>query len=164
MAVKLAKALGAEVVVFTSTKEKVEEAAKLGATGVYEKDEDAVKAHKASFHFILSTVSEKSDFSPFMPLLKRDASLIIMGALEKLEPFNNMEMAAHRNTVSGSLIGSLKRTQEVLDFSAERGITPDVQMISIGEINDAHKKVKDGEVRFRYVIDIASLKQELAAA
>ena len=163
MATKLAKAMGAEVVIFTSTKEKVAEAAKLGAKGVLETDEEAVKAHKASFNFILSTIPEKSDLSPFMPLLKRDASLIIVGALEKLEPFNNMEMAGHRNTVGGSLIGGIRETQEVLDFCAEHNITPDTQIIPIEQINDAYKKVEDGEVRFRYVIDMQSLKQQAAA-
>ena len=163
MAAKLAKALGAEVVIFTRTKEKIEEAAKLGVTGVYEKDEDAVKEHKASFDFILSTIPEPTDLSPFVPLLKRNASLIIVGALDKLEPFNNMQMAMHRNTVGGSLIGSIAETQEVLDFCAEHGITPDVQIIPIDEINDAYKKVDKGEVRFRYVIDMASLKHPAAA-
>ena len=162
MAIKLAKALGAQVVVFTTTKEKIEEAAKLGVTGVLSTDEDAVKQHKGSFDFILSTIPEKSDLSPFVPLLKRDKSLIIVGALEKLAPFNNMQMAGHRNTVGGSLIGSIRETQEVLDFCAEHNITPDIQMIPIQDINDAYKKVEDGESRFRYVIDIASLKQDTA--
>ena len=160
MAAKLAKAMGAEVVLFTQAKEKLGDAEKLGATAVVQGDEEALKKHKGSFDFILSTIPEKSDLSPFVPLLKRNKSLIIVGALEKLEPFNNMEMAAHRNTVGGSLIGSIRETQEVLDFCAEHGITPDVEMISIGEINDAYKKVEDGEVRFRYVIDMASLQRE----
>ena len=158
MAAKLAKAMGADVYLFTRTKEKLEEAARLGATAVYEKDEDALTAHKGTFDFILSTVPEKSDLQPFIPLLKRNSSLIIVGALEKLEPFNNMEMAMHRKTVGGSLIGSIAETQEVLDFCAEHNVTPDVEMIAIQDINDAYKKVEDGDVRFRYVIDMASLK------
>ena len=164
MAAKLALGMGATVVLFTTSEEKVDEAARLGATGVYVKDEDAMKQHKASFDFILSTIPEKSDLSPFVPLLKRNASLIVVGALEKLEPFNNMEMAGHRNTVGGSLIGGIRETQEVLDFCAEHGITPDVQIIAIQDVNDAYKKVEDGDVRFRYVIDMASLKKVAAAA
>ena len=160
MAAKLAKGLGADVVIFTTTKEKVEEAIKVGVTAVYAKDADAVKQHKASFDFILSTIPEKSDLTPFVPLLKRNASLIIVGALEKLEPFNNMQMAAHRNTVGGSLIGNIQETQDVLDFCAEHNITPDVQIIPIQDINDAFKKVEHGDVRFRYVIDMASLTKE----
>ena len=159
MATKLAKAMGAEVVIFTQAKEKVGDAEKLGATAVVQGDEEAMTKHEASFDFILSTIPEKSDLSPFIPLLKRDKSLIIVGALEKLEPFNNMQIAGHRNTVGGSLIGGIRETQEVLDFCAERGITPDIEMISIEDINDAYKKVEDGEVRFRYVIDMASLKK-----
>ncbi len=164
MAVKLAKAMGAEVVVFTQTPEKIEDAARLGATGVLANDKDGLKKHKASLDFVLSTIPEKTDLSPFVPLLKRNASMIIVGALEKLNAFNNMQMAAHRNTVGGSLIGSIAETQEVLDFCAEHNVTPDVQMIPIQEINNAYKKVEDGEVRFRYVIDMKSLKEEAAAA
>ena len=162
MAAKLAKAMGAEVVLFTRKKAKLEEAARLGVSAVLESDKDAVKQHKGSFDFILSTIPEKSDLSPFVPLLKRNASLIIVGALEKLEPFNNMELASHRNTVGGSLIGSIKETQDVLDFCAEHNVTPDVQMIAIQDINDAYDKVEDEEAHFRYVIDIASLKGDAA--
>ena len=162
MAAKLAKAMGATTVIVTTSEEKMDEATRLGVTGVLATDEDTLKQHKGTFDFILSTIPEKSDLSPFMPLLKRNASLIIVGALEKLEPFNNMELAGHRNTVGGSLIGSIKETQDVLDFCAEHGITPDVQMIDIQDVNDAYKKVEDGEVRFRYVIDMASLAKEAA--
>ncbi len=163
MAIKLAKAMGAEVVVFTHTPEKLEEATRLGATGVLADDKDGMKQHKASLDFILSTIPEKTDLSPFVPLLKRNASLIVVGALEKLNAFNNMQMAAHRNTVGGSLIGNIAETQAVLDFCAEHNVTPDVQLIPIQEVNNAYKKVEDGEVRFRYVIDMQSLKNEAAA-
>ncbi len=164
MATKLARAMGAEVVVFTHTPEKIAEATRLGATGVLADDKDGMKEHKASLDFILSTIPEKTDLSPFLPLLKRNASLIVVGALEKLNAFNNMQMAAHRNTVGGSLIGNIAETQAVLDFCAEHDITPDVQLIPIQEVNNAYKKVEDGEVRFRYVIDMQSLKDEAAAA
>ena len=86
--------------------------------------------------------------------------MIIVGALEKLEPFNNMELASRRNTVGGSLIGSICETQEVLDFCAEHNITPDIELIPIQDINDAYKKVEDGEFRFRYVIDMKSLAKD----
>lgn len=162
MAAKLAKALGAEVVLFTTTKEKLAEAQRLGVQAVLASDEPALQQHKNSFDFILSTIPEKSDLSPFVPLLKRNASMIIVGALEKLEPFNNMELASRRNTIGGSLIGSIKETQEVLDFCADHNITPDVQIIPIQDINDAYKKVEAGEVRFRYVIDMASLAKDAA--
>jgi uncharacterized zinc-type alcohol dehydrogenase-like protein len=159
MAVKLAKAMGAEVYVFTRTEEKLAEASRLGATGIIEDDEDALKLHKGSFDFILSTIPEKHDLNPFIVLLKRNASIVAVGALEPMTAINNMQVAAHRNTVGGSLIGSIAETQEVLDFCAEHNIGPDIEIISIEDINDAYKKVEAGEVRFRYVIDIATLKQ-----
>jgi uncharacterized zinc-type alcohol dehydrogenase-like protein len=162
MAAKLAKAMGAEVVIFTEKEEKVMEASRLGAIGVLEDDKEAMKTHKASFDFILSTIPEKHDVNPYIPLLKRDSSLVVCGALEQLEPINNMHVAAHRNTVGGSLIGSIAETQEVLDFCAEHGIGPDIQLIDIKDINEAYEKVEDGEVRFRYVINMATLKQQEA--
>ncbi len=164
MAQKVAKAMGADVTVFTTSRAKVNEASLVGAFAVHVDDEEKLKDLKGSFDFILSTIPKKSDLSPFVPLLKRNGSLVIVGALEKLEPFNNMELAAHRNTVGGSLIGSIAETQEILDFCAGHGIAPDIQMIDIQEINDAYKKVEDGEVRYRYVIDIASLRKEQTAA
>jgi uncharacterized zinc-type alcohol dehydrogenase-like protein len=162
MATKLAHALGAEVVVFTSSKAKAEDARKAGAARVViEGDEDAMTELKSSFDFILSTIPEKSDLDPFIPLLKHDCTLTIVGALEPLKPFNNMQMASQRRSVAGSLIGGIAETQEVLDFCAEHGITPDIEIIAIDRINDAMNKVEKGQVRYRYVIDMATLKQEV---
>ncbi|MFC0406643.1 NAD(P)-dependent alcohol dehydrogenase [Roseomonas elaeocarpi] len=160
MAAKLAKAMGAEVTVFTRTEEKKKEAARLGVSCVPESDKDAMKALKNSFDFMLSTVPEKHDVNPYVQMLKRNATLAVVGALEPLAPENNMERAMHRKSVAGSLIGSIAETQEVLDFCAEHGIGPDIQVIPIQEINDAYRKVERGDVRFRYVIDIASLRAE----
>jgi uncharacterized zinc-type alcohol dehydrogenase-like protein len=160
MAAKLAKAMGAEVTVFTRTKEKLDEAARLGVQGVLESDQDGLKALTGSFDFILSTVPEKHDVNPFIALLKRNATLCVVGALEPLAGVNNQEVAFHRKSVAGSLIGSIADTQEVLDFCAAHNIGPDIEIIDIQEINDAYKKVIDAEVRFRYVIDMASLDKE----
>ena len=124
-----------------------------------ENDNVAFGSLKASFDFILSTVPQKHDINPFIALLKRDCSLVVVGALEALAPVNNMEVAGHRRSVAGSLIGSIAETQEVLDFCAARGVAPDIQTIDIAEINDAYRRVEDEEVRFRYVIDMASLRQ-----
>lgn len=157
MAVKLAKAMGATVVVFTTTKEKLEEATRLGVQGVLESDKAALKALKSSFDFMLSTIPEKHDLNPFVSLLKRNATLAVVGALEPMVGINNQEMAFHRRSVAGSLIGSLADTQEVLDFCAEHEIGPDIELINIQEINEAYKKVEKGDARFRYVIDMASL-------
>ncbi len=162
MAAKIAKALGAEVYLFTTDKEKLGEAKRLGATGVLEDDQDAFTEHKASFDFLLSTIPQKHDLNPYLPLLKRDKTLVVVGALEPLAGPNNMPMAMMRRGISGSLIGNLAETQEILNFCAEHKIGPDIQVIPIQQINDAYKHVEDGEVRFRYVIDTASLKQEAA--
>ena len=162
MAAKLAKALGAEVTLFTTTKDKIEEAQKLGFKAVLEKDKDAFEELEARFDFILSTVPEKHDLNPFTALLKQDAVLCVVGALEPLAPLDNMQLAQMRRSVSGSLIGNLAETQDVLDFCAEHNIGPEIEMIRIQDINDAYKKVEKGDVRFRYVIDMASLKEEIA--
>ena len=162
MAVKIARAMGAEVTVFTHTKEKLAEAAKLGATGVLESDEDTLKTLKRSFDFLLDTIPQKHEIDPYVNLLKRDRTLAIVGALEPLKAVNNQTRAMHRTSVAGSIIGSIAETQEVLDFCAQHQIGPDVQVIPIQQINDAYKDVIDGDVRFRYVIDMASLKENEA--
>lgn len=160
MAVKLAKAMGADVTVFTTTKEKLEEAMRLGVAGVLESDKETFKALKSSFDFILSTIPEKHDVNPFVKLLKRDKTLTVVGALEPLAPVDNMEVAGHRRSVAGSLIGNLADTQEVLEFCAKHSIGPDIQIIPIDDINTAYKSIEKGDVRFRYVIDMASLHED----
>jgi uncharacterized zinc-type alcohol dehydrogenase-like protein len=127
---------------------------------VLESDDKAMKTLKSSFDFILSTVPEKHDINPFVELLKRDCTLVICGALEPMAPVDNSQVAFHRRSVAGSLIGSLADTQEVLDLCAEHGIGPDIEVIPISKINEAYKSVIKGDVRFRYVIDLASLKLE----
>lgn len=162
MAIKIARAMGADVTVFTTSKDKFNEAGWLGATPVLEKDSEAMATLANSFDFMLSTVPEKHDINPFIKLLKRNKTIAVVGALEPLAPVNNMERAMHRKSVAGSLIGSIAETQEVLEFCAEHGIGPDIEIIAIQDINDAYRKVEKGESRFRYVIDMASLKQEMA--
>ena len=158
MATKLARALGAHVTVFTTSKEKTGDATAAGADRVVEADDAAaIKGLQASFDFILSTIPEKSNLDVFVPLLKRDRTLAIVGALEPLQPFNNMQMASQRRSVAGSLIGGIAETQEVLDFCAEHGVAPDIEIIDIADINDAYRKVENGEVRYRFVIDMATL-------
>ena len=162
MAAKLARAMGAEVTIFSRSKDKAEDAARIGAAFVLEGDKEAAAKVANSFDFMMSTVPEKHDVNPFVSMLKRDATLAVVGALEPLAPVNNQARIMGRKSVAGSLIGSIAETQEVLDFCAEHGIAPDIQVIPIQEINHAYKKVEGGEVRFRYVIDMASLSQEEA--
>jgi len=158
MAVKIAKAMGAEVTVFTTAETKIEEARRLGARAVLDDDSQAFKNLRSTFDFMLSTIPEKHDINPFIALLKRDATLTVAGALEKMAPVNHQEVAFHRRRVAGTLIGSVAETQEVLDFCADKGIGPDIEVIPIQNINEAYKKVERGDVHFRYVIDMASLR------
>ena len=160
MAIKLALAMGAKVVVFTSTEAKLAEAKKLGVNAVLEGDAKAFAARASSFDFMLSTVPQRHDLNPYLPLLKRDCTLVVVGALEVMEPVNNQQVAFHRRSVSGSLIGSIAETQEVIDFCAQHGIGPDIEMLRIQDLNEAYTRIEQGEVRFRYVIDMASLAEE----
>lgn len=159
MAVKLARALGATVVVFTRSESKLAEARALGADAVLESDGPALARHVSSFDFMLSTVPQKHDLNPFLPLLKRDCTLVVVGALEPMASVNNQQVAFHRRRVAGSLIGSIAETQEVIDFCAAHGIGPDIEMLRIQDVNEAYTRVENGDVRFRYVIDMASLAE-----
>jgi uncharacterized zinc-type alcohol dehydrogenase-like protein len=165
MAVKLAVAMGAYVTVFTTDKDKIELAKAFGAREVVmEDDKAAYKNLEMTFDFILSTVPEKHKVDPYIPLLKRNATFCACGALTEMPGYNNMELVMHRRSLAGSLIGSIKETQEVLDFCAEHGIAPEIEVIAMQDINTAYKKVKNEDVHFRYVIDMASLKQEMEQA
>ena len=158
MAAKIAKAMGAEVTILTKTKEKSAEAERIGARCVYEKDTDALEELASTFDFMIDTIPSPHSVNPFVKLLKRDATLAVVGAIAPLLPENNQERVMHRKSVAGSLIGSIAETQEVLDFCAAHDVTPDVELIAIGDINEAYKRVAHGDVRFRCVIDMATLK------
>jgi uncharacterized zinc-type alcohol dehydrogenase-like protein len=162
MAVKLALAMGAEVTVFTTSTDKVEDARRLGAEVVLETDEEAYAKLASKFDFILSTVPTSHAADPFVPLLKRDGSFCAVGTLGAMSSYNNMQLILGRKSLSGSLIGSIAETQEVLDFCAEHGISPDVEMIPLEQINEAFERLNKGDVRFRFVADMTALKQQLA--
>lgn len=158
MAVKLASALGAKVTVLTSTPEKIAEARRFGAEqAVIETDKTALAPLAGTFDFILSTVPEKHEVGALLDLLKRDGKFVVVGNLDVIDGVDNSKMAFRRQSVAGSLIGNLKETQDVLDFCAANDIAPEVEMIDIKDINDAFTKVENGEVRYRYVIDMATL-------
>ncbi|WP_426493389.1 NAD(P)-dependent alcohol dehydrogenase [Hymenobacter sp. 102] len=162
MAVKLAKALGAEVTVLTTNKDKQAEAVQLGASHVVlTTDAKQLEAHALSLDFILVTIPDAFELNDYVPLLRRDGALVTVGLLgEYKKALNNMEVALHRRSIAGSLIGGIQETQEVLDFCAEHHILPEVELIRMQDINKAFDKLKDEQVRFRYVIDMASLKEE----
>ena len=165
MAVQLASALGADVTVFTTKPEKAGDAGHLGArTSVLSTDEEAMKAVAGSLDFILDTIPVGHDVNPYLKCLKHDGQMVLVGALEKLEPPNNMLMATQRVGIAGSLIGSLAETQEVLDFCGQHGITAQVELIDIQDINQAFGRMMKEEIHYRAVIDMASLKKEGDAA
>lgn len=162
MGVKLAKAMGAEVVAITTKEEKRAAALELGADSVLiSEDEAAMKAQEVTFDFILITIPYAFDVNPYVKLLGPRGGLVTVGLLGPYDkPTNNMEVAGFSRSVGASIIGSIAETQEVLEFCATHRILPDVQLIRIQDINDAFEKLKDEEVRFRYVIDMASLKDK----
>ncbi|UOQ67632.1 NAD(P)-dependent alcohol dehydrogenase [Hymenobacter volaticus] len=164
MAVKLAKALGANVTVITTSKEKQADAQAMGAHEVLiSTDSAAMKQHEASFDFILNTIPDTYDITDYVSLLDLDGTVVAVGLLgEYKKPLNNMDMAMYRRSVAGSIIGGIAETQEVLDFCAKHKIMPEVQMISMQEINKAFDDLMDKEVRYRHVIDMQSLKEEEA--
>ncbi|MDO7884354.1 NAD(P)-dependent alcohol dehydrogenase [Hymenobacter cheonanensis] len=162
MAVQLARAMGATVTAITRDKDKREAAEQLGAHEVLiSTDSDSMKAHELKYDFILITIPDAFEVNDYVKLAKRNGVITTVGLLGPYKaPLNNMEIAMHRRSVAGSIIGSIAETQEVLDFCAEHNILPEVQMIDMQDINDAYDKMMDEEVRFRYVIDMASLKDE----
>jgi uncharacterized zinc-type alcohol dehydrogenase-like protein len=162
MAVMLAKAMGAHVTAITTKEEKRDNALALGADDVIvSENEDEMKAHDISLDFILCTVPEAFDVNPYICLLNVRGSLVTVGLLGPYKAAtNNMEVAKLGRSVGGSLIGGIAETQEVLDFCSEHNILPHVEMINIQDINEAFDKINNEEVRFRYVIDMKSLKEE----
>ncbi|MGN8159754.1 NAD(P)-dependent alcohol dehydrogenase [Salinisphaera sp. RV14] len=164
MGVKLAKALGAEVTVFTRSESKVAEAKSNGADHVVVSTDDAqMNAVAETFDFMLDTVPVQHPIDPYLGTLKYDGTHILVGLMDPIEPaITGMNLVFKRRVVGGSLIGGMPETQEVLDFCAQKGITCDVEMIDMDYINEAFERMKDGDVRYRFVIDMASLKNKAA--
>ena len=160
MAVKIARAMGSSVTAITSKEEKKAAAIALGADEVLISDDaKAMQDSEVKFDFILCTIPYSFDINLYIPLLKYRGALVTVGLLGPYKSAtNNMEVAKLTRTVGGSMIGSVAETQEALDFCSQHSILPDVKIIRMNEINDAFEKVKNEEVRFRYVIDMSSLK------
>lgn len=160
MAVKLSHALGAHTVLFTTSPGKVADGKRLGADEVViSRDEAAMAAHARSFDFILDTVSASHNLDAFTALLKRDATLCLVGAPEHPHPSPAvMPLLFARRSIAGSLIGGLRETQEMLDFCGQHNIVADVERIAIKDINAAYERMLKSDVKYRFVIDMASLK------
>ncbi|WP_136246924.1 NAD(P)-dependent alcohol dehydrogenase [Halomonas borealis] len=160
MGVKLAKALGAEVTVFTRSESKVEEARRHGAHHVVvSTDEEQMAAVAETYDFMLDTVPVQHDLNPYLASLKYDGTHILVGLLEPIEPaVEAFNLVFKRRVLAGSLIGGIEETQELLDFCAEHDIRCDIEMIDMQDINTAFERMEKGDVRYRFVIDMASLK------
>jgi alcohol dehydrogenase (NADP+) len=159
MGVKIAKALGAHVVVFTTSSNKVEDAIRLGADEVVNsKNADEMQKQLKSFDFILDTVSAKHDINAYLLLLKRDGNLTQVGVPAEPLSLNVGSLVFGRRSLSGSLIGGIKETQEMLDFCGQHNITADIELIPIQKINEAYDRLVKSDVKYRFVIDMASLK------
>jgi len=159
MGVKFSHAMGAHTVVFTTSQSKVEDAKRLGADEVViSKNADEMAKHAGSFDFILDCVSADHDINAYIHLLKRDGNMTLVGAPEKALPLFSMGLLFKRRSVSGSLIGSIAETQEMLDFCGEHNITADVEVIAIQQINEAYERLLKSDVKYRFSIDMASLK------
>lgn len=160
IAVKIAKAMGADVTVISTSEEKRNDALAFGAEKfVLVSDKEQMKEASRSLDLILSTIPYKHDVEPYLELLHRDAVMVMVGILMPMPSWNPIKIIMQRQTLAGSLIGSIAETKEMLEFCATHGIAPEIEMISVLDINDAFAKVKDKKARYRYVIDLASLSQ-----
>jgi len=158
MALKFASAFGAEVTLFTTSPGKSDDAKRLGASAVViSKDEDAMEKQQKRFDFIIDTVSAPHDLNAYLALLKRDGALVVVGIPPQGMPVNLFHLVSPRRQLAGSLIGGIAETQEMLDFCADRGITCDIELISIDKINEAYERMLKSDVKYRFVIDMASL-------
>jgi len=160
MALKLGKALGAHVTLFTRSPGKGEDARRLGADRiVLSTDAAQLAAVQGQFDLIIDTVPEVHDVNPYMPTLATSGTLVLVGYLGPLEPaLDSVPMILGRKAVAGSLIGGIAETQELLDFCGAHGITADVEVIAIADINRAYERMLRSDVKYRFVIDLASLK------
>jgi uncharacterized zinc-type alcohol dehydrogenase-like protein len=162
MAVKLAAAMGAEVVLYTTSPDKAKDALRMGASEVIlSKDETQMARHAGSLDFIVNTVSASHDLNPLIAQLKRDGTMCLVGAPPPEKPHAPIQMfpmIMGRRRLAGSLIGGIKETQEMLDFCAKHKIVSDIELIPIQKINEAYERMLRSDVKYRFVIDMASLK------
>lgn len=159
MGLKIANAMGAECVLFTTSESKIADGKRLGASEVViSKDENQMKKHLGSFDFILNTVAASHNLDAFVELLKRDGTMCLVGAPEHAHPSPNvMNLIFRRRNIAGSLIGGIKETQEMLDFCAEHNIVSDIELIEMKDINNAYERMLKSDVKYRFVIDCSTI-------
>ena len=158
MGVKFASSMGADVTVFSTSKDKEADARKLGAQNfVVTRDPDNLLPLAGKFDFILDAVSAPHDLNMYLNLLRRDGTMVLVGAPEKPLELSAFSLLANRRRLAGSLIGGIRETQEMLDYCAEKNITSDVEVISIKQIEEAYERTIKGDVRYRFVIDMKTL-------
>ena len=159
MAVKFAAAFGAEVTVLSTSKSKEQDALNLGATHfAVTTSPDTMKKLRGQFDFILSTISAAHDYNEYLNLLTLDGTMVVVGVPPNPTAVHAFSLIGKRRSLAGSLIGGIKETQEMLDFCGENNIVSDVEVINMSAINEAYERMLKGDVRYRFVIDIASLK------
>ena len=160
MGVKIAHAMGAHVVLFTTSPSKVEDGKRLGADEVViSKDADQMAQHTNSFDFILNTVAAQHDLNPFLSLLRRDGTMTLVGVPEHEHPSPQvLNLIYKRRSLAGSLIGGIQETQEMLDFCGKHNITSDIELIDVKDINTAYERMLKSDVKYRFVIDINTLR------
>jgi uncharacterized zinc-type alcohol dehydrogenase-like protein len=160
MGIKFAKAMGAEVTLFTRSEAKAEEGRRQGADHVIvSTNENEMKDAAGRFDFLLDTIPVQHDLNPYLNTLRFDGVHILVGLIEPIDPpVHAFNLVAKRRVIAGSMIGGLAETQEVLDFCAEHGITCDIEMLDIHNINEAFERVVKGDVKYRFVIDMKTLK------
>jgi uncharacterized zinc-type alcohol dehydrogenase-like protein len=161
MAVKFGHAMGAHVVVFSTSPNKKDDAMRLGADEVViSKNANEMQKHERSFDFILDAVSADHDINAYINLLRRDGNLTMVGAPSKPLPVSVFGLIMGRRSLSGSPIGGLPETQEMLDFCGKHNLTSDVEVIPIQKVNEAYERLLKSDVKYRFSIDLASLKSE----
>ncbi|HGO5857394.1 TPA: zinc-binding dehydrogenase, partial [Mannheimia haemolytica] len=155
-----AKAMGAEVTLFTRSLSKADDAYRLGASRVVlSTDENQMKEVANTFDLIIDTVPYTHNLKPYMPTLALDGTLVLVGLVGELkETINTVPMIVGRRSISASVIGGIKETQEILDFCTKHNIVPDVEMIDMQTINDAYERMLKSDVKYRFVVDMGSLK------
>lgn len=158
MGVKIARALGAEVTVLSHSDKKREDALKMGAHHfISTRDKKIFAQHAQTFDLIINTVAADINMGDYFNLLKRDATLVVVGLPEKPLSIHPFPLVLMRRSYSGSVIGSIKETQEMLDFCAKHNITPDIELITPAQVNDAYERVINSDVRYRFVMDMGKL-------